>query len=155
MAEIAQMPFVHDFVIGQVAALDSGTTTPEEAQQLQRSNAAEVQLSASAKQPNLVEPDTLEHLLELFDLLDDEDSGFVSRDSLRSKVTERLPGNPQFEQLVILIAAVDELVLEREEFEELVIQWLAARTAAIGEVTAKEVFREMAQDMLDSSDDEE
>ena len=67
-----------------------------------------------------------EDLLIEFDKVDEEETGFVPRLDLRLHLENNLlPNMPQIASLVELIKNLDTMILEKDDFEELIEEWRA------------------------------
>ena len=67
---------------------------------------------------------SLEFLLGVFDEVDEDETGFAPRLDLRTKVDTYIPRNAMVQHLSDTIRALDVMILERDDFEEIVQEWL-------------------------------
>jgi len=74
--------------------------------------------------PAATEAFGLEFLLAVFDEVDEDETGFAPRLDLRTKVDEYIPRNAKIQHLSDTIRALDVMILERDDFEEIVETWL-------------------------------
>jgi len=67
-----------------------------------------------------------EDLLKAFDLVDEDGAGLAPRLDLRKKVDEFVPLCADVQQLSDSVRGLDAMIVEREEYEDLVEQWMSA-----------------------------
>jgi len=68
---------------------------------------------------------SMEILLAVFDAVDEDETGFAPRLDLRKKVDEYIDLDPKVQELSDQVRALDVMILERDDFEEMVKEWLS------------------------------
>lgn len=63
-------------------------------------------------------------LMKAFDLVDEDGTGFCPRLDLREKVDTFIPGCPPAKKLSDTLRGLDAMIVEHDEFEELVDAWI-------------------------------
>ena len=65
-------------------------------------------------------------MLGVFDKVDEDETGFAPRLDLRREVDKFIEAAPRVQELSDMIRAMDVMILEREDFQDLVMEWLNA-----------------------------
>ena len=73
---------------------------------------------------------SLDDLLKVFDEVDEDETGFAPRLDLRTRVDDYIPRNPRVQELSDTIRALDVMILERDDYIEIVEEWLRGGKAA-------------------------
>ena len=67
---------------------------------------------------------SLDDLLKVFDEVDEDETGFAPRLDLRTRVDDYIPRNARVQELSDTIRALDVMILERDDYIEIVEEWL-------------------------------
>ena len=68
----------------------------------------------------------LDFMTKIFDDLDEDDTEMATRLDLRQKIDEYVPMDSQLQQLSDKIRAIDGMIVERDDYVEIVEEWLAS-----------------------------
>jgi len=72
----------------------------------------------------------LEDLLQVFDSVDEDETGFAPRRDLKAAVDELICKDSTVQILSEVLGALHQMIMEREEFEDHITDWLSARNMA-------------------------
>jgi len=75
--------------------------------------------------PGLSRPELKEDLMKAFDEIDEEGAGMAPRLDLRQNVDTFVPAYPEAQELSDTVRGLDAMIVERDEYEELVDEWKA------------------------------
>jgi len=81
----------------------------------------DIDVNVEQKSPAQIAPD----LKDAFDMVDEDGAGLAPRLDLRKKVDEFVPQCAEVQKLSDTIRALDAMIVEKEEFEEFVDQWVS------------------------------
>lgn len=113
----------------------SGDPAPSEqpAEPLRAADAAPAPSQATAKpteSPDAGRRMMHQLMMEAYTTADPDNNEFVPKNALIAEVKKCVAGHPEVEQLLHLLTGVTSVVLDRDEFDELVIDWLKGKLGA-------------------------
>jgi len=119
--EIQESPAV---VEETTEVVEQSTEVSPRSMREQRELLRQHELSRSPKREAEQRPLSLEFLLQIFDEVDEDGTEFASRLDLRLKVDTHIKRDPRAQSLSNAIRALDCMIMERDDFIDMVNDWL-------------------------------